>query len=80
MLRTSCPTMSSKTMNLAAPSDNLKGLRLVDDSDTWVACKKYEQSSDSASVEASMLFLNRGSLSGHSSVCKSALSDVDLKS
>ena len=79
MLRTSCP-ISSETMNIAAASDNFKGLSLVDASHIWITCKKHEQSSDSASVEvASMFSENRGSLSGHPSGCKSELPDVALK-
>ena len=81
MLLTSCPTMSSETRTLPHRLIISRAFRLVDDSHTRVACKKHGQSSDSASVElASMLFVNRGSLSGHSSGCKSALPNVALKS
>ena len=73
--------MSSETRTLPHRLSISRAFRLVDDSHARVACKKHGQSSDSASVElASMLFVNRGSLSGHSSGCKSALPDVALKS
>jgi hypothetical protein len=81
VLLTSCPTMSSETRTLPHRLIISRAFKLVDDSHTRVACKKHGQSSDSASVElASMLCVNRGSSSGHSSGCKSALPDVALKS